>query len=259
MDPCTILDCTPELGEERGRSSNFEALGVSTAGIHREITTMLSGESAFLYGNVVTENLENPSSSSPSVSGYDWASRDLKEAVDAHSQCEQRQNQSEQLLNEARLLLGNLQKAGLELKKEWDQLATDLELARKDVFDLKSTITALRAERDALLLTTAEDKELKEEMSEAIVLEHTQGFKSALRQVSHLLNISTKGVDFDPRKDVYEGRLVPLSEILEGALLESEPAGAEEEVIAETVVAEEIKKEASAVPSIYVADVVHVK
>ncbi|KOM56871.1 hypothetical protein LR48_Vigan10g276300 [Vigna angularis] len=482
MDPCTVLDCTPGSGEERGQSSNVEAPGTSSTVSHREITTILSGESAFLYGNVVTENPENPSSSSPNMDvlktlnvsptqlhpnswGYiqafaamcqalaikltpslflyffrarpvakrgwvslisepgnailelysqsfrgfkdkffrvtiaeldkmiieeldalnvltvlprpfssrrimnclehddfgsrvfdimgrkglvhDWfkamsdpkpsSARDgqkaakgvvkektinhpqverppspnvmvvedrlfirkrgvwdlafnlghkiafnvdepekkvvkkmteqemvdtaleftqLKEVVDAHLKCEQRQKQSEQLLNEARVLLGNVQKAGFELKKERNQLMADLERARKEVFNQKSVITALKAERDALLLTTAEDKELKEEIGEAIVLEHTRGFKKALRQVSHLLNVFTEGVDFDPRKDVYEGRLVPLSEIPEGALLESDPAGAEEEVVAETVVAEEIREEASIVPSTNAADVV---
>ncbi|KOM49686.1 hypothetical protein LR48_Vigan08g051300 [Vigna angularis] len=54
-----------------------EAPGESSAGVHREITTILSGESAFLYGNATVENPENPSPSSPNVSGYDWASRDI--------------------------------------------------------------------------------------------------------------------------------------------------------------------------------------
>ncbi|KOM48530.1 hypothetical protein LR48_Vigan07g223400 [Vigna angularis] len=100
------------------------------------------------------------------------------------------------------------------MKKERDQLMVNLEQSRR-------VVTALTKERDTLLLTVAEDKELKEEISEAIVLEHTRGFKKALRQVTHLLEVSTEGVEFDPRKDVYEGQLLPLSEIPKGALLES--------------------------------------
>ncbi|KOM40204.1 hypothetical protein LR48_Vigan04g040200 [Vigna angularis] len=156
-----------------------------------------------------------------------------KEAVDAHSQCEQKQKLSEQLLNEAR--------------------------ARKEVSNQKSVITALRAERDTLLLNTAEDKELKEEMGEVIVLEHTRGFKKALRLASHLLNVSIEGVDFDPRKYVYEGRLVPLSKIPKGALLEFDAARAKEEVVTETTVAGEVKEEDPAVPSTNVDDVVHIQ
>ncbi|KOM58460.1 hypothetical protein LR48_Vigan11g149400 [Vigna angularis] len=77
MEPCPVLHCSPESVEERGRSSNIETSEASFAGVHREITTILNGESAFLYGNVATENPKNPSSLSPSVSGYDWASRDV--------------------------------------------------------------------------------------------------------------------------------------------------------------------------------------
>ncbi|KOM33073.1 hypothetical protein LR48_Vigan01g262900 [Vigna angularis] len=58
--------------QSRGKKGGKVATpGASSAVSHREITTILSGESAFLYGNVVTKNPENPSSSSPSVSGYD--------------------------------------------------------------------------------------------------------------------------------------------------------------------------------------------
>ncbi|KOM25615.1 hypothetical protein LR48_Vigan125s000500 [Vigna angularis] len=149
-------------------------------------------------------------------------------------------------------------KAGLELKKARDQLVADLEQGKKEVFDQKSASTALRVERDALLLTTVEDKKLKEEMGEAIVLEHTRGFKKALRQVSHLFNISTEGVDFEPRKDVYRGCLVPLSEILEGALV-GNLNEAEEEVVAETTVVGEVREEDPAVPSTNVDDVVHMQ
>ncbi|KOM51850.1 hypothetical protein LR48_Vigan09g051000 [Vigna angularis] len=183
----------------------------------------------------------------------------LKEVVAAHSQCEQRQKQSEELLTEARVLMGNMQRTNAELKKERDQFAAELEMLMKEAFDQKIVITSLREERDALLLTTARDKEIMEEMGKAIVLEHTRGFKKALRQASHFLNISTEGVDFDPRKDVYQGHLVSLSEIPQGALLESEPTETEENVAAGTPITREIREEDRVVPSTNVVDVVHVE
>ncbi|KOM49945.1 hypothetical protein LR48_Vigan08g077200 [Vigna angularis] len=85
-----------------------------------------------------------------------------------------------------------------QLQRERDQLATELEQSTK-------TVAALTKERDSLLLAAAEEQEIREEMSEAIIVEHTRGFKKALRQVAHLLQVSTEGVAFDLRKDAYEG------------------------------------------------------
>ncbi|KOM48075.1 hypothetical protein LR48_Vigan07g177900 [Vigna angularis] len=102
-----------------------------------------------------------------------------------------------------------------QLQRERDQLATELEQSTK-------TVAALTKESDGLLLAAAEEKEIREEMSEAIIVEHIKGFKKALRQVTHLLQVSTEGVEFDLRKDVYEGQLVPLVEIPDDAFMEPE-------------------------------------
>ncbi|KOM27090.1 hypothetical protein LR48_Vigan397s000400 [Vigna angularis] len=287
MDPCPILHCHPESAEEKGRSSNAEAPRDSSAGVHREITTILSSESAFLYGNVVVENPKNPSPSSPNVIGYDWAShdkiinclehddfdsrvfdimgrkghvrdwfrimseskpgsvRDVQRAakgvsgekatnspqIDRSSSPDvtviEERDMWSSAFNLGHQIVFNMdeskkKRTDAELKKEHDQFADELEMLRKEAFDHKRVITSLREERDTLLLTTAADN----------------------------------GGD---GKDVYQGHLVSLSEIPEGALLESKPAETEENVVAETPIIREIRKEDPVVPSTNVVDVVHVE
>lgn len=147
----------------------------------------------------------------------------------------------------------------------WDEESTwstccRVEVLRKEAFDQKNAIVALEAERDALRQTTVEDKELKEEMGKAIILEHTRGFKKALRQVYHLFHISTEGVKFNPRKDVYQGQLVSIRDIPEGAFLGDEPteAGNKGGVVVETTTSREVRGEYPVAPSTTVADVVNI-
>ncbi|WVZ14462.1 hypothetical protein V8G54_012028 [Vigna mungo] len=47
MNPCTVLDCSPTYAEERGQDGNVEALGTFSAGVYREITTILSVKALF--------------------------------------------------------------------------------------------------------------------------------------------------------------------------------------------------------------------
>lgn len=114
-----------------------------------------------------------------------------------------------------------------------------------------------REKRGALHLKTAEDKELMEEIGMVIVDEHTWGFKKALRQVSHLLNVSIECVDFDLRKDVYQGHLVSIRDIPEGAILEVEPAETKEEVVVETTISREVREEDPTEPSTNVVNIVN--
>lgn len=145
------------------------------------------------------------------------------------------------------------------MKKAWDQLASDLEVSRKENPELKKAMVALTAEREALRRTVAEDKELQEEMGEAIVLEHTRGFKKVVRQVSHLLNVSTEGVDFGPRKDVYQGQSVPLGVIPAGTFLDDEPAEAEAtKAGADATVSGEMPEGNPTAPLIIDANIVHI-
>lgn len=100
-------------------------------------------------------------------------------------------------------------------------------------------------------------------MGVAILLEHTQGFKKALRQVSYLLNVSTKGVNFDPWKDVYQGQLVLLRAIPADSFSDDEPvetpAGAETTVEkADATVSGEITEANPAAPLTTDANVVHI-
>lgn len=127
------------------------------------------------------------------------------------------------MIAEGRTIMENLQRANTEMKKAHDQLAADLTASRKANLELREAMATLTADRDALRRTVAEDQELKEEMGEVIILEHTRDFKKALRQVSHILNVSTKGVEFDPRKDVYQGKLVSLRVIPTGTFSDDEP------------------------------------
>ncbi|KOM51942.1 hypothetical protein LR48_Vigan09g060100 [Vigna angularis] len=150
----------------------------------------------------------------------------LKELTEVHANCDQKQKRSEKLLSEAEVLLTGARAAGLALKKEHDQMSSELEQAKK-------IVAALTKERDDLRAEAVEDQEIKEEMKEAIVVEHTRGFQKALRQVVHLLEVSTEGVAFDVRKDVYEGQLQPLSEIPEDAFLEAEEGTDEEAIVAD--------------------------
>lgn len=101
---------------------------------------------------------------------------------------------------------------------------------------MKNTMVVLTVERDALLQTIAEDKELQKEMGNVIIVEHTRGFRKAPRQMSNLLNVFTKGIDFDPRKDVYQGELVSLGVTPPGTFPDDEPMLTPAE--AETVAAE---------------------
>ncbi|XP_052728341.1 uncharacterized protein LOC108329156 isoform X1 [Vigna angularis] len=105
------------------------------------------------------------------------AQTQLKELADVHSNCEQRQKQSEQLLSEAQALLNNVQTAGFAMKRERDQLQRERDQLATELEQSTKTVAALTKERDGLLLAAAEEQEIREEMSEAIVVEHTRGFK----------------------------------------------------------------------------------
>ncbi|KOM56711.1 hypothetical protein LR48_Vigan10g260300 [Vigna angularis] len=50
-----------------------------------------------------------------------------------------------------------------------------------------------------------------------------RGFKKALRQASYILNVSTEGVNFDIRKDVYQSDWVPIGVIPAGTFPDDEP------------------------------------
>ncbi|KOM25553.1 hypothetical protein LR48_Vigan118s000300 [Vigna angularis] len=115
-----------------------------------------------------------------------------------------------------------LKKERDELQIERDQMVSELEQSKKIVAALTKESDDLTKERDDLLVAAAEEREIREEMSKAIVVEHTRGFKKALRQVAHLLQVSIEGVTFDLRKDVYEGQMLPLDEIPDYAFMEAE-------------------------------------
>lgn len=59
-------------------------------------------------------------------------------------------------------------------------------------------------------------------MLEAIQLEHTKGFKKALRQMSYLAKVSPERMGFDVDQDIYQGRMVPIETISEGTFTTEE-------------------------------------
>ncbi|KOM51811.1 hypothetical protein LR48_Vigan09g047000 [Vigna angularis] len=164
-----------------------------------------------------------------------------KEVVKTHAACESRQRQSEQLMREAEVLLREARAAGQTFKKERDQMSSELVAANKAKIELeqaKKEMATLIKERDGWRAESLESKDLVEDLKDAVMLEHTRGFRKALRQVGHLLNVSTDGVEFDVQKDVYEGELRPLSEIPGDAFMgeeEVEEVAAAEGPSAETV------------------------
>ncbi|KOM49645.1 hypothetical protein LR48_Vigan08g047200 [Vigna angularis] len=148
----------------------------------------------------------------------------LKELTEVHTACDAKQKRAEQLLKEAETLLNDTREAGLTLRKERDQIASELEQAKR-------AMVVLARERNELKAEASERNELVEELKDAIMIEHTRGFRKALRQVGHLLQVSTEGVEFDVQKDVHEGQLKPLNEIPEDVVLEGEE---DEEVVVNT-------------------------
>lgn len=54
-------------------------------------------------------------------------------------------------------------------------------------------------------------------------MEHSRGFKKALRQTSHLLNLPLDGVNFDIDKDVYNGEMVLIDTIPAGTFPNDDP------------------------------------
>lgn len=105
---------------------------------------------------------------------------------------------------------------------------------------LGTTCCNVRLEKDALAAKTkAQDLQIAE-MKKAVYEEHSLGFEKALRQIPYLLNVSIDGVGFDVKKDIYQGKLVPLKNIpdeeFEAEVPAKEVVG---DVVAEGQVAEE--------------------
>ncbi|KOM37947.1 hypothetical protein LR48_Vigan03g132900 [Vigna angularis] len=65
--------------EEKGQNARVDTPGSSSTAERHEITTILSGESAFLYGNVLSEGPEDCDEPTSSGGNYDWASREVSD------------------------------------------------------------------------------------------------------------------------------------------------------------------------------------
>ncbi|KOM57949.1 hypothetical protein LR48_Vigan11g098200 [Vigna angularis] len=161
--------------------------------------------SAFCLGDKIYFNMDDAERDKGTLkTKLQNAHAQLKESIIAHSQCEQKQKDFEELLAEARHIMENVQKSSTALKRKYDNLVVEMESLRKVNQEHKATIVSLKVDNNTLMKlkknfgTTEreakkeknilrkkvrEDKELMEEMGKAIVYEHNQGFEKALRQV----------------------------------------------------------------------------
>ncbi|KOM55427.1 hypothetical protein LR48_Vigan10g131900 [Vigna angularis] len=136
----------------------------------------------------------------------------LKEIADAHAACEQRQRESEQRLREGQTLLNSTWAAGSALKNERDELRLAHDQMASELVQLERLLRGKR--RNA----RSDNGRAYERLQEGV-------------EVAHLLQVSTEGVAFDVRKDVYEGQMLPLVEVPENAFLEVED-GVEDATVA---------------------------
>lgn len=124
--------------------------------------------------------------------------KQLEDANVAHAGCDEKAVEAAKVIADSQLSLENSKRISEEVKNERDRLSSDLEAAKK-------TIADLTVERDDLQQTLEESKETQAEMLEAIGLEHTKGFKKALRQMEYLAKVSPEGLGFDIEQDIYLG------------------------------------------------------
>ncbi|WVZ03551.1 hypothetical protein V8G54_024357 [Vigna mungo] len=76
-------------------------------------------------------------------------------------------------------------------------------------------------------LMTSEAKE--RQMAVVIVLEHTRGFKKAIRQTAFLLDRSLEDLPLDVNNDVLGGKIIPSKEVPAGTYPDDEEEEEEEE------------------------------
>ncbi|XP_022637737.1 uncharacterized protein LOC106768227 [Vigna radiata var. radiata] len=149
--------------------------------------------------------------------------KELDDLNATHASCEEKAEEAAKALAEVKKEVEGLRKIGQELKTERDNVLKDMEEARKNIArlseiekkreELEKTNVELRQER-------TEWKQTEAEMMEAIDLEHTKGFKKALRQMNFLAKVDPAGLGFDIEQDIYEGRMVSIDDIHEGTFTE---------------------------------------
>ncbi|KOM33225.1 hypothetical protein LR48_Vigan01g278100 [Vigna angularis] len=79
LNPFSLLVCLLPIMEEKGQNARVDTPGPSLTAEHPEITTILSGENAFLYGNVLSEGPEECATSTARGGDYDWATREVND------------------------------------------------------------------------------------------------------------------------------------------------------------------------------------
>ncbi|WVY90034.1 hypothetical protein V8G54_035548 [Vigna mungo] len=138
-----------------------------------------------------------------------------------HSECGPKYEAAEKMINEGRVILENMKTSFQATKKEMDRQTADLAATRK-------ALNEVTMERNTLKNSLIAAKAREREMAGAIILEHTRGFKKAIRQVTFLLDRPLQNLPLDVEKDILHGKIVPSKEVPAGTYSDNE----EEEVAA---------------------------
>ncbi|WVZ00566.1 hypothetical protein V8G54_026635 [Vigna mungo] len=141
-----------------------------------------------------------------------------------HSECEPKYKAAEKMINEGRVILENMKTSFQATKKEMDRQTADLAATRK-------ALNEVTIERNTLKNSLIAAKAREREMAGAIILEHTRGFKKAIRQATFLLDRPLQDLPLDVEKDILHGKIVPSREVPAGTYPDDE----EEEEVAVSV------------------------
>ncbi|WVY90033.1 hypothetical protein V8G54_035547 [Vigna mungo] len=132
-----------------------------------------------------------------------------------HSQCGPKYESARKTINDGRAIFEGVKKSLQAAKEEKDQQALELAAVRKALDEATMERNTLKSS-----LMASEAKEWQ--MAEVIVLEHTRGFKKAIRQTAFLLDRSLEDLPLDVNNDVLGGKIIPSKEVPAGTYPDDE-------------------------------------
>lgn len=132
-----------------------------------------------------------------------------------HSECGPKYKAALHTINEGRIIFEGLHESLKTLQKEHEQQTHDFLAAQKANDELV-------VERNVLKSSLMAFKAQEMHMAKAIILEHTRGFKKAIRQASHFLERPLSELPFNVDQDVLKGNLVPSKEVFVGTYSDNE-------------------------------------
>ncbi|WVZ17339.1 hypothetical protein V8G54_010321 [Vigna mungo] len=143
-----------------------------------------------------------------------------------HSECGPKYETALKTINEGRTIFEEIKKSLQAAKKQNDQQALDLVAARK-------ALDELTIERNTLKSFLMASKAKERQMAEVIVLEHTRGFKKAIRQTTFLLDRSLEDLPLDVNNDILGGKIIPSKEVPAGTYPDDDDEEEEDSPIAD--------------------------